>query len=706
MGPSDDAIVGADIADSAHVEGIGRKPRAEMPTISRMSPVGLSHGSNTPLSGQDPNGCDNGQYPSQVRRQSEPVYSLAALRPMLSTSAVPRAGMTTDPTARPPTEPLPGRSSLSEDSVPAKLSARLRLPSFEMLGIAAPHPDRLRMGSREVSLGIPQRTHRMNCKSLPDAYEDRRIVDGLPVDALLLGGSRSSTTSQAMPMMLTPPDEDATFDFGSSPQQTIATIDSTVIPQLRPPSNPEPPMSTRTTTSAEPCSTGSSSAVAGLPHKTQPLDQAITSPSTSSQESGQSEGSPDMYLRGALDLIVTRSLTGNADNAVRVLCQSLPQHHQVKHEVKGGPSPPDEGRMELHGSLYTPASVLELVVENIGFRSSFSGQMPYVHLSHAVPPALVNLECLPSSPPLSTAVNFDFSSASSPGYFTAAATLGDGGSSPGYFRPLIFSSVVPTHEVAPRVNSAPLDLAHYDAWQRSQETAPLPSPNPIVPPLSLHISILERYIPPPSPEEDQKIFSPWASTLVDRLFELSPHRGSLLFIYPTKTGAETFSRDCLGPILAPLLRGLMSVHHLPQDFCESIDHMRAIEFMMEFEGLRSKVQNLCARSGEKKSNETGDDLLDDGRVRLVYADREMVRLQPRVWREWWVVQEASRVRRICDSFFSMGFRKPKDITSGDLYRSIIEGVRSNIPVAADADSTGSLRAPSVEVAVFVLQRNG
>ena len=57
-----------------------------------------------------------------------------------------------------PTEALlHGRSALSETAVTSKMTTTLRLPSFEALGIAAPHPDRISSGGlRNVSAILNQ----------------------------------------------------------------------------------------------------------------------------------------------------------------------------------------------------------------------------------------------------------------------------------------------------------------------------------------------------------------------------------------------------------------------------------------------------------------------------------------------------------------------------------------------------------------------
>ena len=323
--------------------------------------------------------------------------------------------------------------------------------------------------------------------------------------------------------------------------------------------------------------------------------------------------------------------------------------------------------------------------------------------------------------------SFIFSGPSSPGYFALSAS-GRGsrgsGESPGYFARTVFNTAVP---VLPAITTnatsttAPADLASYDDWLKEQENAPLPSPNPIVLPMSHQISILERYIPPTSPEDDQKIFSNFSSTMVDRLFELSPNRGSLLFIYPTRAGAEAFAKEYLGPILEPLLRRLMSMHGVPESFCDSLDKMRAVEFMSSFEGLKGKIENICSRAraepdepeGRTEKINSGEDDASGRCIRLIHARKATVNLDPDDWKDWWVSQEAPRIKKTISMYYEMGYHMPSDMAPGDLERAIVDGIR---PIWTPQIREGQgfkarpkaapVLTPPIEVAIFVLQRFG
>ena len=381
-----------------------------------------------------------------------------------------------------------------------------------------------------------------------------------------------------------------------------------------------------------------------------------------------------------------------------------------------------------YSATYTPPTVIMAVTNAIQNTYNKHGRRPFIQIHHAVESSMVNLEQLPSSPPLTGGACFSFSYPCSPSYFTYGAPMTESGESAGYFGRTVFNTAVP---VLPAISTAgssdlPSDLSSYDAWARKQETAPLPSPNPIVLPLSHQISVLERYIPPASPHEDEKIFSNVSSTLVDRLFELSPNGGHLLFVYPTKIGAEAFARAYLGPILEPLLRRLMSIHGISESFCEALDKMRAIEFMKDFEGLRARILNICSRArawpgdpphqprstiGPRSSD--GFPESAEGGIELVYARKATVHLSPDDWKEWWISQESSRIKKTISVYYEMGYRMPEDMAPGDLERAIIDGVRPMLtPQMREGQgfksrpAAAAIMTPPMEVGVFILRRTG
>lgn len=265
--------------------------------------------------------------------------------------------------------------------------------------------------------------------------------------------------------------------------------------------------------------------------------------------------------------------------------------------------------------------------------SSDESKRVYIHVSHAISPH-IPLNRLPSTPSMAYGFGSGFG-----GSFDGPSAGGGG-----YFSPSVFNSIV----VAPGSSTSTPG-----AGILSVSTS---SPNPILPPCSLHLTLLERYIPPTSRQEDEDMFSPTSSIFLDRLFELSPNGGSLLFIYPTKTGAKDFDKQYLGPILDPLLRKLMVLYMLREDLLWGIRNMEAIDGMKEFDGLKWELQKICRKLSSKSSAGQGGASRFPGRsntvFKLVHASKENIPLNDNSWREWWTQQEQLRIREAVKKHFS------------------------------------------------------
>ena len=294
----------------------------------------------------------------------------------------------------------------------------------------------------------------------------------------------------------------------------------------------------------------------------------------------------------------------------------------------------------------------------------YSGHVQYISVTHAVP-LRFNLADLPTSPPS-----------------TPNPTV-PGGSD--YFS--VFANAV----------------AVVDRHGQAAFNTPVPSsPCPIVPPASVEVSLLERYIPPSTMEEYLDLFSTTdPSALVDRLVELSPNGGTMVFIYPTKTGAETFAKQYLGPILDPLLRTLVVLHELSADIGINIGKMATVEHLATFEGTKRKLNvlfnkmnrgsSLHATAPEKKMSYS-----------LIHSSKGTVRMERTIWSDWWSQQEIPRVREVMARYFKRAQHLPadKDVTSAVLVREIVDGVASR-PYGRDAAP-----AEGIEVGVFVIRRTG
>ncbi|KAF8435897.1 hypothetical protein BGX38DRAFT_104848 [Terfezia claveryi] len=241
----------------------------------------------------------------------------------------------------------------------------------------------------------------------------------------------------------------------------------------------------------------------------------------------------------------------------------------------------------------------------------------YINVSHAIPPH-IPLNRLPSIPP---APGSRSAGAGGNGLFDnpfgGSVSSEDGC----YFAPTVFNSIV----VAMGETPGPRLPGHLMS-------------NPILPPNSLHFSLLERFIPPGSAADDAGMFSPTSSILVDRLVELHDNRGSLLFIYPTKTGAKQFVKNTLGPVLDPLLRKLMVLHTLPTDLLWRIRNMPAVDSMADWEDLKLRMENLVAALSRVTDGSLS--------IEVAYASTQQIRLNDESWREWWSQQEQMRIREI------------------------------------------------------------
>ncbi|KAF3209162.1 hypothetical protein TWF192_010927 [Orbilia oligospora] len=268
----------------------------------------------------------------------------------------------------------------------------------------------------------------------------------------------------------------------------------------------------------------------------------------------------------------------------------------------------------------------------------------YIHVSHAI-------SSNPSAPKLQStnltgsSVN---SAATSAGSLVPSAFLTSPPHERDFFSSTVFNSIVMAQD--------PISYAVPPGFP-----APVlhrPAPNPALPPFSLHFSLLERYIPPATPTADSAMFSPFSSVLLDRVAELSPCGGSLLFVYPTKTGARQFLDRYLGKVLDPLLRRLMVLHRLRADLLWDISRMVAVETMQEFDDLKERLEHFCRRLSEKAK----DDGVEDKRfcgpsyffpsVSVVHAQKVNISLSQSSWREWWTFQESNRIREIVKGHFT------------------------------------------------------
>ena len=283
----------------------------------------------------------------------------------------------------------------------------------------------------------------------------------------------------------------------------------------------------------------------------------------------------------------------------------------------------------------------------------------YIDVTHAVPPHF-NMALLPSSP---------------------MGTPNPVSGQMDYFSMSVFSKAV-------------VALHHDDVLK-----TPVPSsPHPIVPPNTVGVTLLERYIPPSTPQEFLDLFSMEApSVLVDRLIELAPDGGMMVFIYPTLNGANAFASRYLGPLLDPLLRTMISIHGLTTDLSQEIGKMAAVDSMFSFEKLVRKITFLLPRLGRTTAGAT----TAIRKYTLVQSSRQVVDIARPTWTEWWLQQEAPRIREVLRRYYKRGSRLPqrRDVTEGGLAREVLDGVKGRSYGPYDKPRDG------VEVGVFVIKRS-
>jgi hypothetical protein len=222
-----------------------------------------------------------------------------------------------------------------------------------------------------------------------------------------------------------------------------------------------------------------------------------------------------------------------------------------------------------------------------------------------------------------------------------------------------------------------------------------PSPRPVVPPGSVNLSIVERYIPPTNTNEYAEMFQlKGRSLLHDRLVELSPNNGVLIFIYPTKTGARSFMQHYLGPILDPLLRSITVVHELSSELGKSLGQMSSVNYLDEYERMQDQVTRLCSMlseggSGDRKSVFT-----------VVEASKEEAVLERSAWaNDWFIKQEKPRIRETVNKYYRQVKKLPKsEMTGSHLIQEVLDGVANRKVDEIHSEPEG------VEVGVFIIRR--
>ncbi|KAK3673316.1 hypothetical protein LTR78_006861 [Recurvomyces mirabilis] len=491
-----------------------------------------------------------------------------------------------------------------------------RLPSFEALGIAAPHPDRFGQhfssnGAVEQPLALPSVNTSPLCG--PFGMESFAHTKEVKSGSDLIGGPAVQNQVQHFISTLTPPAELGEMDWSS-----IAAV--TNKPMESPATDPGNTMSLG--------SGGGGQAEGGASQQ-----GMFPTPFLRDQ--------PESWLAGALQTLLESLRTAPVpSNPMRVLSHALPSPSATGHAF---------------------SSILEHIHD-----STPGSSTEWINVFHAIP-GRFNLADLPTSPP------------STPG----PPIGGDD-----YFTQKVFDSAVPITDYQGDLSSLPR------------------SPRPIVPPSSINVAVVERYIPPTSHNEFIHMFDTHGpSILVDRLVELSPNNGCLIFIYPTRTGAHTFMTDYLDPLWAPLLRSICVSHGLSSDMGKILGNMSAVDRLLEHKDLERSIARLCAILTTRS---TGLHRLHGRQAEftLEYSAKKEVQLSREVWaRDWWTKQEKPRVREIVTRYANEAQKKSSNehierpATPAELIQQLLDGV-VNKPYPEDEAPTRG-----IEVGVFVIRRS-
>ncbi|KAH7383762.1 hypothetical protein BKA66DRAFT_462745 [Pyrenochaeta sp. MPI-SDFR-AT-0127] len=478
----------------------------------------------------------------------------------------------------------------------------LRLPSFDVLGIAAPHPDRYPLQtSHSFSLGAgPLSKPEDPLHALSPPLDLYRQADGANDPALTSPKATKSQVEHLIPTF-TPPSEPGTFSWGSFVNVRTAGLGS-------PPSS-DPGVSPNLNITAS---------------ATAPGRAPIIVPTHAELSDAVRMAAWVEYIKST---IITES--GCLDlNSVKILSHALPC-----------PS--------VTGHLF--AQIIAAIHDRTTTHTS------WINVFHAVP-GRYTLSDLPKSPP------------STPG----PAVGGDS-----YFTSKVFDSAVAIPD-----------------YQLDSKLLP-PSPRPVVPPGSINVSVVERYIPPTNTNEFSEMFSfRGRSILYDRLIELSADNGILLFIYPTKTGGRTFMQQYLGPIIDPLLRTVTVVHDLHSELGRSLGQMSAVAYLDEYDHLEAQLRRFCQALGTRPNHTNCQTTYE-----IIHAAKEEIILDRSAWaNDWWIKQEKPRVRELITRYFRKSKKLPSDeMTGAHLIQEVLDGVSKR-------DYQGESPKKGVEVGVFMIKR--
>ncbi|KIV78687.1 hypothetical protein PV11_06311 [Exophiala sideris] len=351
---------------------------------------------------------------------------------------------------------------------------------------------------------------------------------------------------------------------------------------------------------------------------------------------GQDESSRSNWLGRACQCLVASLGDTAAQQQIQMVVQALPSQ----------------------GKSVNVQPLFEKVVEAVENHYTYP---PYITITHAVS-QVMSMDEVPASPPATPNTNY-----SSDDYFQDQTIF-------------THAAVVPAYHHQPTVPAS---------------IGARPS-NIITAPSSIHLSILERYIPPTTAEEVNDFFTlSRRSYLADRLLELCSNNGTLLLVYPTRTGAATFANRYIGPIIEPFLRQFILVNGLYTHVAANLGKMASVEGMKSFEEMERLVAAMCERLNQRSPPRSLP-----SRYEIVHAETAEVVLEGAIWKDWYIDQEQPRLRQNLVDYHKAGGRMPSrvgqiEVTTSMLAREVVDGIRQSRETAGNA---------GMEVGVFVIRR--
>lgn len=591
------------------------------------------------------------QSPGFLRRALRFDDSTAALHPIPEPGHVNAHAVTTPPANDAPAPDMnlivggalaPTHTDPPRQRRPSRPGPGLRLPSFQALGIAAPHPDRF--GSLSFQSAA---TSQMDGTAADLAREEPQADLSAAIGAGYLSPSHLGPRLGEKPSL--------------AGGRAVATSIKHDVATLTPPAEIGEMqwLSVRSVSNA-------------------PMDSPSTDSGNATSSFGDSQSAGGATASGAETSEVSTPPPEPLwlDGAVSVLCKYLFNHKAVAlglletvENLRTAPQPSNPLRVLSH-ALPSPSPeghIYSKVIEAIHGSTPASPTI-WINVFHAIQ-GRFNLADLPTSPP---------------------ATPGPPIGGDDYFTQKVFDSAVPISDYQEDLSSLPR------------------SPRPVVPPSSINISIVERYIPPTSANEFRDMFNPnGPSILVDRLVELSPNNGSLVFVYPTKAGADRFLREYLGPILDPILRTIQVTNGLSSDLGRTLGTMAAASQLSDYDQMLRSMTRLCTTLTQRSSSMERF----HGRrttFSLAHASKEEVVVKREVWaKDWWAKQEKQRIRAAMTKYTQEAQKKSSNEhverapTPTELVQQLLREVAER-PYVPGQDPEKSGRG--IEVSVFVIKR--